>query len=121
MSRSRESSIKVPPIPSLKIPLTPLQHLPAVGGQLGERDLSKVKYLEMATNGKQRILTGGRPTGELHLGHWVGSLKNRDLLQEEYDCFFLVADLHSLTTQYEHPEINSTLPQNPSHENFVSF
>ena len=54
---------------------------------------------------KQRILTGDRPTGRLHLGHWVGSLKNRVRLQEDYDCFFLLADLHSLTTQYEHPEI----------------
>ena len=55
-------------------------------------------------NSKKRVLTGDRPTGKLHLGHWVGSLKNRILLQEGYDCFFLVADLHSLTTHYEHPE-----------------
>lgn len=54
---------------------------------------------------KPRILTGDRPTGRLHLGHWVGLLKNRVRLQEDYDCFFLVADLHSLTTQYENPEI----------------
>ncbi len=54
---------------------------------------------------KPRILTGDRPTGRLHLGHWVGSLKNRVRFQENYDCFFLVADLHSLTTQYEHPEM----------------
>jgi tryptophanyl-tRNA synthetase len=53
---------------------------------------------------KQRILTGDRPTGKLHIGHWVGSLKNRVRLQEGYECFFLVADLHSLTTQYEHVE-----------------
>jgi tryptophanyl-tRNA synthetase len=58
----------------------------------------------MNETGKQRVLTGDRPTGRLHLGHWVGSLKNRILLQEEYDCFFLVADLHSLTTQYKHTE-----------------
>jgi tryptophanyl-tRNA synthetase len=48
-----------------------------------------------------RILTGDRPTGKLHLGHWVGSLQNRVRLQEEYDCFFLVADYHMLTTRLE--------------------
>jgi tryptophanyl-tRNA synthetase len=53
---------------------------------------------------KRRVLTGDRPTGKLHLGHWVGSLKNRIFLQEKYECFFLVADLHSLTTQYERVE-----------------
>jgi tryptophanyl-tRNA synthetase len=52
---------------------------------------------------KKRLLTGDRPTGRLHLGHWVGSLSNRVRLQEEYECFFLIADLHSLTTDYEHP------------------
>jgi tryptophanyl-tRNA synthetase len=48
-----------------------------------------------------RILTGDRPTGKLHLGHWVGSLQNRVRLQDEYDCFFLVADYHMLTTRLE--------------------
>lgn len=48
---------------------------------------------------KQRILTGDRPTGRLHLGHYVGSLQNRVRLQESYQCFFLVADLHMLTTK----------------------
>lgn len=47
---------------------------------------------------KKRILTGDRPTGKLHLGHYVGSLANRVKLQEEYECFFLIADLHALTT-----------------------
>lgn len=53
---------------------------------------------------KKRILTGDRPTGKLHLGHYVGSLKNRVDLQNKYDCAFLVADLHVLTTkpQKEH-------------------
>jgi tryptophanyl-tRNA synthetase len=50
---------------------------------------------------RKRILTGDRPTGKLHLGHYVGSLQNRVQLQEEYDCFFIVADLHMLTTQPE--------------------
>lgn len=50
---------------------------------------------------KKRILTGDRPTGKLHLGHYVGSLKNRVALQDEYDCFFIIADLHTLTTKSE--------------------
>jgi tryptophanyl-tRNA synthetase len=50
---------------------------------------------------KKRILTGDRPTGKMHLGHYVGTLANRVRLQEEYDCFFLVADLHMLTTRTE--------------------
>ena len=48
---------------------------------------------------KKRILTGDRPTGKLHLGHYVGSLKNRVTLQEEYECYFIIADLHTLTTK----------------------
>ena len=56
------------------------------------------------TPGKKRILTGDRPTGRLHLGHWVGTLKNRVALQNQYECFFLVADLHMLTTRVE-PEL----------------
>src|SRR3989344_2660418 len=50
---------------------------------------------------KKRILTGDRPTGKLHLGHYVGSLKNRLRLQNEYECFFIIADLHTLTTEKE--------------------
>src|SRR5579864_5341927 len=47
---------------------------------------------------KGRLLTGDRPTGRLHVGHYVGSLENRLRLQEEYECFFLIADYHVLTT-----------------------
>lgn len=50
---------------------------------------------------RKRLLTGDRPTGKLHLGHYVGSLKNRVALQEQYECFFIVADLHTLTTKPE--------------------
>jgi tryptophanyl-tRNA synthetase len=50
---------------------------------------------------KKRLLTGDRPTGKLHLGHYVGSLKNRLRLQDEYECFFLIADYHMLTTHYD--------------------
>lgn len=52
------------------------------------------------TNQKPRILTGDRPTGPLHLGHYIGTLKNRVKLQDEYDCFFIMADLHTLTTDF---------------------
>lgn len=51
-----------------------------------------------------RILTGHRPTGPRHLGHLVGTLNTWARLQDEYDCFFLVADLHVLTTDYTHPQ-----------------
>ncbi len=48
---------------------------------------------------KRRLLTGDRPTGKLHLGHYVGSLANRVRLQDAYRCYFLIADLHMLTTK----------------------
>lgn len=48
---------------------------------------------------KRRMLTGDRPTGKLHLGHYVGSLNNRVRAQYDYESFFLVADLHMLTTR----------------------
>jgi tryptophanyl-tRNA synthetase len=50
---------------------------------------------------RKRILTGDRPTGRLHLGHWIGSIQNRVRLQHEYESFFIVADLHTLTTRPE--------------------
>lgn len=50
-----------------------------------------------------RILTGHRPTGPRHIGHLVGTLENWVRLQDSYECFFLIADLHVLTTDYEHP------------------
>ena len=51
-----------------------------------------------------RILTGHRPTGPRHIGHLVGTLQNWAKLQNKYQCFFLVADLHVLTTDHIHPE-----------------
>jgi tryptophanyl-tRNA synthetase len=53
---------------------------------------------------KQRILTGDTPTGKLHLGHWVGSLENRVKLQDEYDCYFIIANMHAFTTRMDKPE-----------------
>lgn len=57
--------------------------------------------------GRKRILTGDRPTGKLHLGHYVGSLANRVRLQDEYECFFIIADLHTLTTKPEKEHVEA--------------
>lgn len=53
---------------------------------------------------KKRILTGDRPTGNLHLGHYLGSLQNRARLQDEYDTFIIIADVQALTTNFDRPE-----------------
>ncbi len=60
---------------------------------------------------RPRILTGDRPTGRMHLGHWVGSLQNRVRLQYTHDCYFIVADLHTLTTRPE----KESLAEVPDH------
>lgn len=52
---------------------------------------------------KKRVLTGDRPTGKLHLGHFVGSLKNRVALQDEYEIFVEVADIQALTDNFDNP------------------
>lgn len=52
-----------------------------------------------------RIVSGMRPTGRLHLGHYHGVLRNWIKLQQDYECFFFVADLHGLTTEYAKPEL----------------
>jgi tryptophanyl-tRNA synthetase len=57
---------------------------------------------------KKRILTGDRPTGKLHLGHYVGTLMNRVKLQDTYDLFLLVADYHSLTTHPDKADVMAT-------------
>ena len=58
---------------------------------------------------EQRVVSGMRPTGRLHLGHYHGVLKNWLALQYEYECFFFVADWHALTTHYDASE---NIPQN---------
>lgn len=50
---------------------------------------------------KPRVVSGMRPTGKLHLGHLVGALSNWVALQEQYECFYFVADWHALTSEYE--------------------
>lgn len=51
----------------------------------------------------KRVLSGYRPTGRLHLGHWHGNLTEMVNLQKDYECFFFVADWHALTTDYQSP------------------
>ncbi|MBI4006463.1 MAG: tryptophan--tRNA ligase, partial [Gammaproteobacteria bacterium] len=58
----------------------------------------------MSSSTNRRVLSGMRPTGQLHLGHYHGVLKNWLKLQNEYECFFFVADWHALTTEYETPQ-----------------
>jgi tryptophanyl-tRNA synthetase len=59
----------------------------------------------LPSESRNRVLSGMRPTGSLHLGHYHGVLKNWVKLQHEYDCYFFVADWHALTTHYEDPQI----------------
>ncbi len=61
--------------------------------------------IEDSHKNRKRILTGDRPTGKLHLGHYVGTLANRVRLQDEYDVFLIVADYHMLTTRNEKKHI----------------
>lgn len=56
-------------------------------------------------NSQKRVLSGMRPTGKLHLGHYHGVLRNWVKLQHEYECFFFVADWHALTTHYATPQV----------------
>lgn len=56
------------------------------------------------TSKKPRLLTGDTPTGRLHLGHWVGSIENRVALQDEYDCYFIIANVHAFTTRADRPD-----------------
>ena len=56
---------------------------------------------QVTRNGRPRILTGDTPTGALHLGHWVGSVKRRVELQSTHECYFLVANMHAFTTRVD--------------------
>lgn len=55
------------------------------------------------THTKPRLLTGDTPTGRLHLGHYVGSIENRIALQDIYDCYFIIANVHAFTTRADKP------------------
>ncbi len=64
----------------------------------------------LSVSATPRVMSGMRPTGQLHLGHYHGVLKNWVKLQSEYECFFSVVDWHALTTEYEGPgEIESNI------------
>lgn len=52
---------------------------------------------------KPRLVSGDTPTGKLHLGHWVGSVENRVKLQDQYDCYFLIANIQAFTTRMDRP------------------
>ena len=67
----------------------------------------EAQNLQIPKAGVKRVLTGMRTTGELHLGHYVGALKEWKRIQDEgrYDCFFLLADVQALTTHAEKPEL----------------
>ncbi len=56
-----------------------------------------------SSDSRKRVLSGMRPTGKLHLGNYMGALYNWVRLQHEYECYFFVADLHALTTDYADP------------------
>ena len=77
-------------------PLCPVEYICCLSNITATHRLSEVKV-----SSRPILVTGDRPTGKLHLGHLVGSLRNRVRFQSEYDCFFLVANLHMLTTHYD--------------------
>src|ERR1700755_873034 len=52
---------------------------------------------------RKRVLSGMRPTGRLHLGNYMGALRNWVQLQDQYHCFFFIADFHALTADYDDP------------------
>ena len=60
--------------------------------------------MNSSTITKPRILTGDTPTGRLHLGHYVGSIENRLALQDQYECYFLIANKHAFTTRSDKPQ-----------------
>ncbi len=62
-----------------------------------------------SSSSRKRVLSGMRPTGKLHLGNYMGALHNWVRLQDEYECYFFIADVHALTTDYADP---SQIPSN---------
>jgi tryptophanyl-tRNA synthetase len=68
---------------------------------LAREQNARTQEIEPILAKQKRVLSGMRPTGRLHLGHFFGALSNWLKLQQEYDCYFFVADWHALTTHYE--------------------
>lgn len=73
-----------------------------MGLALGNEAALRYKSSPMAE--RLRILTGDTPTGKLHLGHYVGSVENRVALQDEYECYFIIANKHAFTTRADQPD-----------------
>lgn len=65
--------------------------------------VSYARGMTDAARTRARVLTGDTPTGRLHLGHWVGSVERRVQLQDQYDCYFLLANMHAFTTRADKP------------------
>ncbi len=66
-------------------------------------------YLRRLMSKKEIVMSGIRPTGFLHLGNYFGALRNYVRMQDDYDCFFMVADLHSLTTHPDTKELSANV------------
>jgi tryptophanyl-tRNA synthetase len=71
--------------------------------KLNEIMAEKGNSLQRPEGSRPRVLSGMRPTGKLHLGNYMGALKNWVELQDRYDCYFFIADWHALTTDYADP------------------
>jgi tryptophanyl-tRNA synthetase len=75
------------------------------GAVLSAEQAQRLADAARAKGQRLRILTGDRTTGKLHIGHYVGSLRDRVRLQHSYDTFILLADVQALTTHYDRPEV----------------
>ena len=76
---------------------------------LGLHPLLYIYYLCQMKNGNAIVMSGIRPTGFLHLGNYFGAMRNYVKLQEEYTCYFMVADLHALTTHPDTKELKENV------------
>lgn len=76
---------------------------PVLERSIAARAIERYNRAPMTTATKPRLLTGDTPTGRLHLGHYVGSIENRLALQQDHECYFLVANKHAFTTRAERP------------------
>jgi tryptophanyl-tRNA synthetase len=68
-----------------------------------EKQMSSILAAPGTNSSRPRVLSGMRPTGKLHLGNYMGALANWVKLQDDYECYFFIADLHALTTDYADP------------------
>jgi tryptophanyl-tRNA synthetase len=72
-------------------------------------ELQTINYKLQTSNKKGIVMSGIRPTGFLHLGNYFGAIRNYVKMQDEYECFFMVADLHSLTTHPDTRELKANV------------